>query len=186
MDNRMKEIRRILTGFISYEMNGAVIVAAKNIYEMQGTEFFHGSDCARMFGLHTMKRRYVFHGNVQSLYEKCVKSFADLGRRVYLTEAPDALAMLCRPLVGSPAVVTLEGEGHALELNVYIARSPLCLVYGRRIMKRIDEALPIELKELVIQPQPKPEEQSEAEGPSRGKWHRIRKKSKEKHDKEND
>ncbi len=150
MDERTKEIRRILTGFITYEMGGAVITAAKNLFEVQADHIFSGSDAVRVFGLRTETRQYMIAGKVQAVHEKCIQAFSNLGRRLYLKTAPEALAMLCFPFGRNPLVVTLEAKENQLLLSVYTAKAVFSNRNIRKIIERVEGALRGELTQTDV------------------------------------
>ena len=151
MDDRNKEIRRILTGFIALEMGGDVITAAQNLFQVRNDNFFNGADFARYFGLRTKMRQYtVDESELEQTRKECAKAFFCLGRRAYLYTAPDTLAMLYRPAWHNPMVVTFDAEGNQLLLCVYTARSPLAEWHIKRAMKALNELLPKNLKETEV------------------------------------
>lgn len=155
MDDRSKEIRRILTGFITQEMDGAVITAAQNLFRVRNDSFFNGADFARYFGLHTEMHQYtVEEKELEKTRENCVKAFFCLGRRAYLYTAPDTLAMLYRPAWHNPMVVTFDAENTQLLLCIYTARSPLAKWHSKRAMKALNELLPKNLKETEVTMKP--------------------------------
>lgn len=155
MDERSKEIRRILTGFITTEMGGEVITAAQNLFRVRNDSFFNGADFARYFGLHTEMHQYtVDKSDLEQVRRDCAKAFFCLGRRAYLYTAPDALAMLYRPAWHNPMVVTFDAEDTKLLLSIYAARSPLAKWHIKHAMKALNEVLPKKLKEIKVTMQP--------------------------------
>lgn len=155
MDKRTREVRAILAGFISYELDGAVITAAKDLSDLENPDFYPGADGAFVLGVHKVMQQYTVQGNVKTAHEACIRAFANLGRRAFLHTAPDALVMLCKPPAGSAVVVTLEAEGKQLLLCIYTARTPLCLLRIRRMQKQLAAALPKTLKASQVTMTPK-------------------------------
>ena len=172
----MKEIRRILTGFITYEMDGTVITAAKNVFELQTDGIFAGSDNARFFGLHTVKRQYRVKGDLPAVHEACIKAFYTVGGRVYLYTAPDALAALCHLLWFNPLVITLEAQDDQLLLCVYTARSLTAALGVKLLLKRLHKSMPEGLTEIEVTMTPQCVEQEKPE-------RKLRRKTKEKAEK---
>ena len=155
MDDRSKEIRRILTGFITQEMGGAVITAAQNLFQVRNDSPFNGADFARYFGLRTEMHQYkVSQKELEQAREDCAKAFFCLGRRAYLYTAPDTLTMLYRPAWHNPMVVTFDAEDTQLLLCVYTARSPLAKWHIKRAMKALNELLPKSLRETEVTMKP--------------------------------
>ncbi len=155
MDDRNKEIRRILTGFIALEMGGDVITAAQNLFQVRNDSFFNGADFARYFGLHTEMHQYtVNESELEQTRKDCAKAFFCLGRRAYLYTAPDTLTMLYRPAWHNPMVVTFDAEDTQLLLSIYTARSPLAKWHIKRAMKALNELLPKSLKETEVTMKP--------------------------------
>ena len=152
MDARTKEIRRILTGFITYELDRTVVTVAQNIFQVRGDGFSRGANSARFFGVRVAKRQYMIAGKkkVPIVHEGCINAFAQLGMRAYLYNAPEALAMLYRPILHNPCVVTLEAKENQLLLCVYTARSPLSRLNVKRMLKKLDEVLPAGMTETDV------------------------------------
>lgn len=155
MDDRSKEVRRILTGFITQEMGGAAISAAQNLFQVRNDSFFNGAGFVRYFGLHTEMHQYtVDKKDLEQARKDCAKAFFCLGRRAYLYTAPDTLAMLYRPAWHNPMVVTFDAEDTQLLLCIYVARSPLAKWHCKRAMKALNELLPKKLKETEVTMKP--------------------------------
>ena len=176
MDSRAKEIRRILTGFITYEMDGTVITAAKNVFELQTDGIFAGSDNARFLGLHIVKHQYRIKNNIPTAHETCIKAFNTVGGRAHLYTAPDALTVLCHLLWFNPLVLTLEAQDDQLLLCVYTARS-LTAAWGvKLLLKRLNKAMPKNLEEVEVTMTP---QCIEPEKPERRRWRKAKGKTEE-------
>ena len=176
MDSRAKEIRRILTGFITYEMDGTVITAARNLFELQTDGIFSGSDSARLLGLHIVKHQYKIKNNISTAHETCIKAFNTVGARVHLYTAPDALTVLCHLLWFNPLVLTLEAQDDQLLLCVYTARS-LTAAWGVKLLrKRLDKGMPKNLEEVEVTMTP---QCIEPEKPERRRWRKVKDKAEE-------
>lgn len=172
----MKEIRRILTGFITYEMDGIVITAARNLLELQTDGIFSGSDSARLLGLHIVKHQYRIKNNIPTTHETCIKAFNTVGARVHLYTAPDALTVLCHLLWFNPLVLTLEAQDDQLLLCVYTARS-LTAAWGvKLLLKRLNKAMPKNLGEVEVTMTP---QCIEPEKPERRRWRKAKDKAEE-------
>lgn len=154
MDERTKEIRKILTGFISYETYeyaGTVIVAAKNLLRYRGEGGFVGADSARFFGVRSEMKQYVIpRKKVEEVHAACFELMLNLGRRVYLYSAPDALTVLCRPAFRAPLIVTMEAKGVQLLVCVYTARTLLSRLNMRRMLEKLAQVLPSEMSEAAV------------------------------------
>ena len=176
MDSRTKEIRRILTGLITYEMDGTVITAAKSLLELQTDGIFSGSDNARLLGLRVVKHQYRIKNNIPTAHETCMKAFNTVGARVHLYTAPDALAVLCHLLWFNPLVLTLEAQDDQLLLCVYTARS-LTAAWGVKLLrKRLDKGMPKNLEEVEVTMTP---QCIEPEKPERRRWRKAKNQAEE-------
>ncbi|MBQ0037386.1 MAG: hypothetical protein KBS74_01805 [Clostridiales bacterium] len=151
MDERTKEIRRILTGFITSDAESGAIMAAQNIFQVRTDSLFNGADGARYFGLRVEKHQYQCQEkDVPRVRKRCARAFFYMGRRAYIFTAPESLAMLYRPAFHNPTVVTLEAEENRFLLCVYTARTLLASFHIKHTMKKISEVLPEEMKETDV------------------------------------
>ena len=163
---RNKEIRRILAGLVTYELDGAVMTAARNLFEVQFDGGIPGTRKAQTLGIREKLWQFRFHGDVDKVYAACEEAFFHLGRRVYLYTAPDALAMLYRPAFRHALIVTMEGTEEELLLGLYTARSLQTRLNIRLAYRRIAEELPAELVETEVTMLPE-SEAPEAEKPEK-------------------
>ena len=160
-----------MTGFITYEMDGTVITAAKNLLELQTDGIFAGSDNARFLGLHTVKCQYRIKGDIPTAHAACIKAFYTVGGRVHLYTAPDALASLCHLLWFNPLVITLEAQDNQLLLCVYTARSLTAALGVKLLLKRLNKSMPEGLTETEVTMTP---QCIEKEKPERKLWKRAK------------
>lgn len=165
---RNREIRRILGGFVTYELNGAVLTAAKNLLQLQADGVIVGAGKARTLGISEKLHQFRFSGDVDAVYGACQDAFFRLGRRVYLYTAPDALAMLYHPIMRHSLLITMEGTEEELLLGMYTARSLQTRLNFRLTYRRLLKELPAVLEETEVTMTPesqKPAEPEEAEKP---------------------
>lgn len=139
---RIREAKRILTGRISYMLEGSVAIAAPDFLHAETRISFPGADSARFFGVRTVLRQYRFRGSAEKIYPQCVEAFLRVGMRAHLFTAPDALAILCTPRMRHPLVVTLEGQDDQLLLSIYTSRSLFAALNQRQTVKQLLAVLP--------------------------------------------
>ena len=141
MDARRKEIRKILIGYVLPENDG--LAAGNRLFTPTFSGFYSGSLSARLFGLTVKKRQFRFRLPKKDRVPAIQKAFFDMGRAVKLKTAPDALAVLCYPLLHNPCVMTAEFEKDDVLLCFYAARtlrSPLnALLRFSAFQKRMPE-----------------------------------------------
>lgn len=145
-NQKKKEIRRVLMGLIDYEMDGAVIVAAEKLYNIQTHSLSTGADKVRFLGVHGSKRQYGISGDIEKTHEECIRAFAEIGRKVFLYSAPNALCTLRSPLWGPPILVSLEAEENCLNMELYTARGVLAGLRIRNTIKKVEELFPDSVK----------------------------------------
>ncbi len=171
MDIRKKEIRRILSGFSVYD--GEKIKASSNLFntDIQGT--FTGSFTSRFFGLTAVKRQYKFSVTQKEAEKLCRKAFADMGRRVELDSAPDALALVFFPHLHNPFVMTADIEGRQLLLQYYTARTILSPLFARLYLSKWEKLVAADgfqrVELVTIKPQlvtPEPAEKKDEKSPA--------------------
>ena len=129
MDERTKEIRRILRGQFTYENDGQLILATQNPLKIQSDGMFFGIDGIRVLGAGIHERTYAVRGEPQATQDACVMNMLLRGPQVILRSSPNTLAVLHYPITADPSVLTLDAIGNQYVFCVYAARS---LFAGRR------------------------------------------------------
>ena len=121
MDARRKEIRKLLTGYLTPAGDG--VAAAEHIRGLVFQGFYAGSLSARLFGLKVRRRQFRLKESKSRVEELVYGAFLHMGRAVYLKSAPDAMAVLCYPLLHNPCVMTAEFAEHDVLICFYTART---------------------------------------------------------------
>ena len=129
MDERTKEIRRVLRGQFTYENDGRLILATRNPLKIQSDGMFFGIDGIRVLGVGVRERTYAVRGEAKATQNACVKNMLLRGPQVILRTAPNTLAVLHYPITSDPSILTLDAVGNRYVFRVYAARS---LFAGRR------------------------------------------------------
>lgn len=141
MDDREKEIGRVLVGLVGYDAEGSLVAmdGLRSAY-IQGLN--SGSGTVQLWGVRKKTGQFSFSGNATALRDTVVSVFRDVGRGVHLATAPDALCVLIRPLVGNPVVMTAELHETEFLLTAYTARSFFSARWLRRYWKQVTERFP--------------------------------------------
>lgn len=150
MDIRKREIRRILNGFSLFD--GEYIAASSNLFNTDIQGAFTGSFTSRFFGLTAAKRQYKLSIGPEEAKEYCRKAFSEMGRKVRLTTAPDALAIVFYPHLHNPFLMTAELEGKQMLVHFYSARTPASLVFAMLSFSKWEKKMPadsIQRAELI-------------------------------------
>lgn len=142
MNQREKEIRRILTGFVALDSATGDVLAGTTVLErlLQGP--FAGTTSARLFGLSVRKRQYRL-GNIRlaEVQPLCLTAFQKMGRSVRLLTAPDALGVLVFSWLFNPCVLTAETAGKDVLICFYAARTPFAFLNARRAFRKWEKQL---------------------------------------------
>lgn len=142
MNQREKEIRRILTGFVTVDDDTGDILAGTTVLQrlLQGP--LAGTTSARLFGLSVRKRQYRFRdvrlGEVQPA---CLHTMQKLGRSVRLAAAPDAIGAMVFSWLFNPCVITAETAGKDVLICFYAARTPFAFLNARRVFRKWEKQL---------------------------------------------
>ena len=106
---------------------------------------------ARILGVKEQLISYHSDGAAQHAAEEALLS---VGWRCILPESPETFAVMRRGVLLFPVVLTLEKEDEQMTLGLYTARSALCVVNLRRVLKKWLEAVPLELKPITSTAEP--------------------------------
>lgn len=175
MNNKKREIRRILMGQTIRQEDGSYVAAQSGRRMIfQGVQ--NGSSAVRFFGVGRKRRRYAVT-NEASLAQ-VQEAFSHVGSKLSLKALPDAVCCLYRTALGSPALLTAELLEDTVEVSVYAGRTPLAPVRRRFLFSRVEKYLPDTFSAMDREEVRKVEqEEAEAEKEERK---RLRKERKEK------
>jgi len=148
MDQRKKEIRTILMGFIRYQEE--YIVAAGDVFQAEFRGLFQGASAARFRGLKEIRRQYKLtsgkvYGNMQ-----IVNALLAMGHPVFLSSAPDASGILYRPLLFNPVMITVEAEKSDALFCFYTAKTLYATLNIRRVIKKLQASFPENFKPAPV------------------------------------
>lgn len=142
--------------------DGNETVASSSLFNTDIQGVFTGSFTSRFFGLTAAKRQYRLNVEPDEAAERCRGAFSEMGRRVRLATAPDALAMVFYPHFHNPFLMTAEFDGKQMLVHYYSSRTPASLVYSRLSFsaweKKMPEASiqrvePVTIKPQIIKPE---------------------------------
>lgn len=142
MNQREKEIRRILTGFVAVDSDTGDIMAGSTVLQrlMQGP--LAGTTSARLFGLSVKKRQYRFKEiKLAEVQPVCAETMSKMGRSVRLLTAPDAIGVMVFSWLFNPCVITTETAGKDVLLCFYAARTPFAFLNARRVFRKWEKLL---------------------------------------------
>lgn len=139
MDNKRKEIRRILLGQLARTEDGR-LAAAQSGHRMRFQGLVNGWGSVRFLGITRRERKYQM-ANKASVKE--VRNILSrMGQAVELKETPKASACLCRFFMMAPVLVTVETAGTQLRVTAYTGRDPLAPLLCRRALNGFEKGLP--------------------------------------------
>ena len=141
MNERMKEIRRILMGRFTYEYGGAAIVATRNPLKIQSDGMFFGVDGIRLLGLCVHSRQYKVLGDPEEAQNIYVRAMLKYGKQALLLSAPNTLAVLHYPVAANPELLTLDAKGDRLLYCIYTAKSPLAKNRANKMFEKWENGL---------------------------------------------
>ena len=127
------------------------IVPTANMLRSLPNGYWRGADFARILGVKEQLISYHSDGAAQHAAEEALLS---VGWRCILPESPETFAVMRRGVLLFPVVLTLEKEDEQMTLGLYTARSALCVVNLRRVLKKWLEAVPLELKPIASTAEP--------------------------------
>ena len=153
MDERLKELRLVLSGMHTYVTENA-IAATRNIFEVQTAGVLRASGTARLRGVTEFREQYELRGRLEEAQHACVLAALQMGRQVLLRSAPDTLAVLHWPTFRNPAVLTLESRDRQLLLCCVTAKNVLAERNAEKIFRTWQEAMPDVLKKVPVSLEP--------------------------------
>lgn len=149
MDKRTKEIRKLLRSRIAVDQETGLIIAAPNVLRVRSGGYHRGADSVRWLGIRIYRQEYRVKGNVDKGKMQAVKALLSYGRQAFLQSSPGTLAVLRRPTVLAPSLLTLDelGKDHLL-LSVYLPRTILSTFNVKKILKNWGLDKPMVLEEV--------------------------------------
>ena len=148
MDARRREIRKLLMGYLTPAGDG--VAAAEGIRGLVFQGFYSGSFSARLFGLKVKQRQYRLKESRDHIEELVYGAFLHMGRAVYLKTAPDAMAVLCYPLLHNPCVMTAEFAKHDVLICFYTARTLRAPINALRGFRRWKKQMTVDMEETKV------------------------------------
>ena len=131
------EMKQILRG--RYDWNDEVIIA----YGNAATQFRHGiSDGAwrvALFGISAKSRRYVSVSNPDKYTKQVWDALGNMGRAVFLTEAPELTACLVHSVFCRPGLIIYTMEEKTPVVKVYTGRGFFSFISRRYYMKKLEK-----------------------------------------------
>lgn len=136
MDNRKKEIRKLLVGAFTEGKDGLEAVTGLFNPFMLSTR--RGTFSAYLFGITSIRYDIAYRGEEENVFCAFANSFAKVGRFADLATAPEVLCAVVMPLVRAPYAFTFEtfkdGEG---ALTYYSARGIFSRIKGKYQLKKL-------------------------------------------------
>lgn len=151
MDNKAKEIRRILLGQLTWTEDGR-LTAAQSGQRMRFQGLVNGWGAVRFLGVTHRERKYQLADKASAKEVRNILS--RMGQAVELKETPKAFACLCRFFMMAPVLVTVETAGTQLQVTAFTGRDPLSPMLCRRALDGFEKELP-EAAVLVVEEKPK-------------------------------
>lgn len=151
MDNKVKEIRRILLGQLTWTEDGR-LAAAQSGQRMRFQGLVNGWGAVRFLGVTHRERKYQMADKASAKEARNI--LTQMGQAVELKETPKAAACLCRFFMMAPVLVTVETAGTQLQVTSYTGRDPLAPMLCRRALDGFEKGLP-ETAGLVTEEKPK-------------------------------
>lgn len=153
MDIRMKEIRRILSGYYGLNEENYITVG-EGMGDMQGLS--SSSLGSGLFGLKTVTRQYHSEADGGRITKVCVTALRKLGRRTYLSSAPDAYVTFKTGAFWNPFILTAEIDGPDMLVVFYTAKAIFARLHAKRILKKFEKycaELELENREITMIPE---------------------------------
>ena len=151
MDNKVKEIRRILLGQLTRTEDGR-LAAAQSGQRMRFQGLVNGWGAVRFLGVTHRERKYQLADKASAKEARNI--LTQMGQAVELKETPKASACLCRFFMMAPVLVTVETAGTQLQVTSYTGRDALAPLLCRRALDGFEKGLP-ETAVLVMEEKPK-------------------------------
>ena len=151
MDNKVKEIRRILLGQLTWTEDGR-LAAAQSGQRMRFQGLVNGWGAVRFLGVTHRERKYQLADKASAKEARNI--LTQMGQAVELKETPKASACLCRFFMMAPVLVTVETAGTQLQVTAFTGRDPLSPMLCRRALDGFEKGLP-ETAVLVMEEKPK-------------------------------
>ena len=134
-----REMKRILRG--RYDNTEDVIVATdENVVHLS-----HGvSDGAwrvAILGISCKRRRYVSVQQPDKYIKKVWEALSDMGRAVFLTEAPELTVCLTRCAWCRPGLLVFEMEGNVPTARVYTGRGIFSFISRNHYLKKLEKLM---------------------------------------------
>lgn len=149
MNNRTKEIRDVLLGYYTFE-NERLLMPSRKLLQIQSDGVFLGSSELRLLGLQEEQRQYLMLGSAEETEAACVRLMLTQGPQVLLPSAPDTLAVLHRPVVRNPSILTAESRDGCLLVCCYTARTPLAAGVCRKQLDQWEAAMGAAVQRTVM------------------------------------
>jgi len=167
MDQRSREIRTILMGFVNYR--DRFVVAADDVLQSSFLGLYNGASSARIHGLKEIRKQYrLTTGRVYG-NEQIARAMLAMGQMVYLFSANDTSAVLYRPLLLNPVMITAEADKRDALFCFYTAKTPWATLMIRIAIRKLEAGFPEDFKETPVTMTPSVIEPEESPKPKREK-----------------
>lgn len=152
MDERLKEIRRVLMGMHTHITENAI--AAADLLKMRTMNDVRGAGSVFMRGVTEYRKQFRLNGDLQDAENACVKAALQMGQQVILRSAPNTLAVLHWPTFRNPAILTLENEERDLLLCCVTAKNVLASRNAEKVFQTWMLGMPDILREVSVSREP--------------------------------
>lgn len=135
------EIKRILMGYSVKDEKDRLIVSEETMKHL-GRGVSDGATGVAILGVSKRKRRYVRSSNKKELNKKIEKAMDEMGRRVFLSEKPEAPACLVRSIILRPSLIFFNyEEDEAPAAVVYTGRGLFSFLAKKKAFKELESRL---------------------------------------------
>lgn len=146
MNERLKEIRKVLLGQTQKLDDGSIVAAAHRKHiggSFQGVS--RGWGVMHVLGIaHRARSCSVKTAIPKGRMREILKTQGEL---VYLEKSPEVLACLCRSWLLEPVLLTAWWDGKQLIVSAYTARGIFAPLACRRTLKSLEKKLPGKLEQ---------------------------------------
>ena len=134
-----KEMKQILLG--RFDKNADVLMVSDDRMTHFGNGVSDGAWRVGLLGISAKRRRYVSVSEPKKFTEKVWEALGDMGRAVFLTEAPELTVCLVRSVLHRPGLICFEMKDRTPEARVYTGRGLFSFIPKRYYLKKLEKMM---------------------------------------------